>query len=269
MTGVGYPLLKRSHGRRGEPCQFRRGGKDNATIGLPQQPAGQGHPHGTLGDAGEGKLVAEGEGVACRIPYVLSLTQHLGSRVLKLPESASLVFNFPFEKTLRKSVAAVVVLADAENPQTCAFRGVTEYIFAALAIGWDLTAGYLFPMVERNGERGSMAITAPRMTAALQAHLRAGGLPDHSTMLSFRVGGPLSKSLAGKVVDEIMKVGGWKTERVTRYYIGSTTGAVATLKGKRKREGGSQRARDQSYATAVDFPLSQACQDDFSACKQR
>ena len=32
-------------------------------------------------------------------------------------------------------------LADAENAQTCAFRGVTEYISAALAIGWDLTAG--------------------------------------------------------------------------------------------------------------------------------
>ena len=45
-----------------------------------------------------------------------------------------------------------------------------------LAIGWDLTADYLFPMVELNGERGITTITAPRMTAALQAHLRAGGM---------------------------------------------------------------------------------------------
>ena len=37
-------------------------------------------------------------------------------------------------------------------------------------------------MVELNGERGMMAITAPRMTAALQAHLRAGGMPNHFTM---------------------------------------------------------------------------------------
>ena len=58
-----------------------------------------------------------------------------------------------------------MVLADAENPQVCAFRGVTEYIAAALAIGWDLTAGYFFPMVELNSERGTMAITARRMTA--------------------------------------------------------------------------------------------------------
>ena len=66
-------------------------------------------------------------------------------------------------------------------------------------------------MVERNGERGTMAITAPRMTAALQAHLRARRMTDHFTMHSFRVGGSLSKSLAGTAVDEIMKIGSWKT----------------------------------------------------------
>ena len=84
-----------------------------------------------------------------------------------------------------------------------------------------------------------MAITAPRMTAALQAHLGAGGVTDRFTMHSFTVGGSLSKSLAGTAVDEIMKIGGWKTERVARYYIGATTSAVATSKGK--RDGGSRR----------------------------
>ena len=58
------------------------------------------------------------------------------------------MFNFYFGKTVRKSAEAVVVLANTQNPQVCAFRGVTQYIAAALAIGWDLTAGYLFPMVE-------------------------------------------------------------------------------------------------------------------------
>ena len=83
------------------------------------------------------------------------------------------------------------------------------------------------------------------MTAALQAHLRAGGLPDHSTIHSFRVGGSLSKSLAGKTVDEIMEIGGWKIERVTRCYIGPTTSAGANSEGEGKRVGGSQRARGQ------------------------
>ena len=132
--------------------------------------------------------------------FDLSFT--LASRVLRLPVSAGLAFKVHFGETLRKSVEVEVVLADAENLQTCAFRGVTGYIFAALAIGWDLSAGCEFPVVECNGERGSVAITAPRMTAALQAHLRAVGLPDYFTIHSFKVGGSLSKSLADTVVDE-------------------------------------------------------------------
>ena len=145
------------------------------------------------------------------------------------------MFNFHFGKTLRKSVEAVVVLPEADNLKTWAFRGVTEYISAALASSWDLTTGYLFPMVELNCERGTMAITAPHMTAALQAHLREGRMTDHFTMHSLRVGGSLCKSLAGTAVDEIMKIGGWKTKRVARYYIGATTSAVATSTGKRDR----------------------------------
>ena len=49
--------------------------------------------------------------------FDLSFT--LASRVLRLPESVGLVFNFLRGKILRKSVEAVVVSADAENPQTC------------------------------------------------------------------------------------------------------------------------------------------------------
>ena len=106
--------------------------------------------------------------------FDLSLT--LGSRVLGLPESAGVIFNF-LGKTLRKSVDSAVVLADEECPQICAVRGVTDHISAALAIGWDLMAGYLFPMVDEDGGRGTVPLTAPCMTAALQAHLRAAGIP--------------------------------------------------------------------------------------------
>ena len=99
----------------------------------------------------------------------------LASRVLRLPESAGLAFNFLFGKTLRRSVEAVVVLADAYNAQTCAFRGVTEYISAVLALRWDLTAGHLFPVVECDGERGSVAVTCtPRDGRFARISLRRG-----------------------------------------------------------------------------------------------
>ena len=74
------------------------------------------------------------------------------------------------------------------------------------------------------------------------------GLSDHFTMHSFRVEGSVSKSLAGTAVDEIMKIGGWKTERTAKYYIGSTTSTRAPA---------SKRTRDHHYAHANELPLSQ------------
>ena len=85
---------------------------------------------------------------------------------------------------------------------------------AAQRIGWDLTAGHIFPVVTTEGGRGSRPLSAARMAAFLQVHLREAGLPDHFTMHSFRVGGSLARSLAGTAVDEIMKIGGWKTEAI-------------------------------------------------------
>ena len=95
------------------------------------------------------------------------------------------------------------------------------------------------------------------MTTALQAHLRAAGLPTHFTMHSFRVGGFLSKSLAGTAVDEIMKIAGWKTESVAKYYVGATSSGKVP---------GSKRTRGQSYASASELPLTPEFQTHFSAC---
>ena len=71
----------------------------------------------------------------------------LGSQIMKLPNSRGLIFNLQFGKTLRASSEAVVVLADRDCSAVCAFRAVTAYISAAQRMGWDLTAGHLFPVV--------------------------------------------------------------------------------------------------------------------------
>ena len=82
----------------------------------------------------------------------------------------------------------MLVLADADNPQTCAFRGVTEYISAACAIGWDVTAGNLFPVVECNGEGRSVAITAtPQDGRLVGTSTRRGvGRPFHDSPVQSR-----------------------------------------------------------------------------------
>ena len=122
--------------------------------------------------------------------------------------SRGLVFTFQFGRTLRASSEAIVVLADRVCPETCASRTVTAYISAAQRIGWDLTVGHLFPVVMTEGGRGSPPLSAARMTASLQARSREAGLLDHFTIHSFRVGGSLTRSLAGTAVDEIMEIGG-------------------------------------------------------------
>ena len=155
-----------------------------------------------------------------------------------------MIFNFQLGKTLRASSEAVVVLADRDCPAICAFRVVTAYISAAQRIGWDLSTGHLFPVATAEGGRGHLSLSAARMTANLQSYLRMADLPNHFTMHSFRVGGSLSKSLAGTAVDEIMKIGGWKTKSVARYYIGATSSGQVR---------GSKKKRGHSYATLASY----------------
>ena len=149
------------------------------------------------------------------------------------------------------------MLADRDYPVVCAFRTVTAYISAAQLTGWDLTAGHLFPVVTAEGGRKSLPSSAARMTTILQEHLRGAGLPSDLTMHSFRVGGSLSKSLARTTVNEIMKIGGWKTESVAQYYI------EATSSGKVYN---SKRKRGQNYVSARELPLSPEFEKYFAAC---
>ena len=190
--------------------------------------------------------------------FDLSFT--FASQLLRLPNGKEFIFNFLFGKTLRAgSREAVVVLAD-EGAETCAYRAVSEYIEAAKAIGWDLSAGYLFPTVKDDGARGTRKYLARAMTVSLQGHLRAADLPPHFTMHSFRVGGSLSRSMDGTAIEEIMRIGGWKTELMARHYIGPTTsGGSEDPRAKKK-----QRAR--TYVEADQRPLSLDFQRDFAAC---
>lgn len=92
--------------------------------------------------------------------------------------------------SVRENVAAIgrsdSRVGGQECSQTCAFRKVTEYISASQSTAWDLTKDHLFPLVLADGSKGAVPMPAQRMTAALQGHLRMGGLPDHFTMHSFR-----------------------------------------------------------------------------------
>lgn len=59
--------------------------------------------------------------------------------------------------------------------------------------------------------------------------------------------------MAGEAIEQIMQVGGWKTESIARYYV----------------EPSSKRQRAKGYNAANDAPLSQAFESDFAACARR
>ena len=182
--------------------------------------------------------------------YDLSYT--LGSQILRLPESTvgrGLIFNSQYGNTLRASSEVAVVLTDRDCLQICTCRVVTACISPAQRIGWGLTTGYRFPVVTTDGGRGSRLLYAGRRKASPQGHLWEAGLPNHFTRHSFRMGGSPTRSLAGTAVDDIMKIGGSKTESVAKYdrHSGITSsGWVRSGKAK----------RTQSYADASGLPPS-------------
>lgn len=123
------------------------------------------------------------------------------------------------------------------------FRGVASYIAAAKRVGWDLAKGHLFLIVAANGGRRKLPLSAARMMAALHAHLRAAGFLSHFTMHSLRVGDSLMQSIKGTAVDGVMKIAGWKMQRVVEPYNG-----------------------DQGYCESNHVPLSEVLKRKFSAC---
>ena len=117
----------------------------------------------------------------------------------------------------------------------------------------------MFPVVEPNGGRGTVALSAPRMTAAMPMYLCAAGLPDNYTMHSFRVEGLLSKSLAGTAVDDMKKIWGWKTEALARHHIDAPTLHSAAAGGTgEKCDGFPKRKSESAYAADNDLPPSLA-----------
>ena len=94
------------------------------------------------------------------------------------------------------------------------------------------------------------------MTTTPQGHLRAAGLPSRFTIIPFAWKVPSAKTFARTAFDENMKIDGWKTESVAKYYIGATSSG---------KEHGSERKCDRSYAGAGELPLSPEFEKCFAA----
>ena len=59
--------------------------------------------------------------------------------------------------------------------------------------------------------------------------------------------------MGGSAIEEIMQMGGWKTESMAKYYV----------------EPSSKRQRAANYTATNEEPLSPAFETDFAACVRR
>ena len=126
-----------------------------------------------------------------------------------------MIFNFRFRRTLRASSQVVVGLANRNCPAICASRPVTAYISAPWRIGSDLTAGHPFPVVTTERFPGpSTSFSSPYDGRPARPLFSGGRVAEalHDAFLSL---GRLPQHISDRAaVDEIMKIGGWKTESI-------------------------------------------------------
>lgn len=146
------------------------------------------------------------------------ISNTLGSQVLRLPDFTGIIINFRKTAGIGGSGGGTDGPGQPKNLRCPGCEHVYRRSFTS-GLGpqwWSFVPGCA------SGRWAEECALAAQMTSALQSHCRAASLPDHFTMHSFRVGGCLSKPLAGMAVDEIMKLGGWKTQTMAEHYIGPT-----------------------------------------------
>lgn len=112
------------------------------------------------------------------------------------------------------------------------------YVAATKRVGWDSTAGHLSSVVQGDGCWGSLAFSEARMMVSYPSRARERGSvagPLHNAL--FGVGGVLTNFLAGAIVDDMMKIGDYKTESITKCKIRATSTAPwGALSGIERRD---------------------------------
>ena len=133
-----------------------------------------------------------------------------------------------------------------------------EYSSVGLRPRWggtSLAQGYLFLPVNSDGSRATEALKAEQTMTSLQAYLYRAGVPPPDantqyTVHSFRVGGAVSRSFAGKEVADIMPLVGWKSTGVAQRYIEATP----PHHGEKKRESHEEANMDtDELPTLLEF----------------
>ena len=186
------------------------------------------------------------------------LTASLIQRILRLPNKSGLMFNFQYGKTQRDGADHILTVPyDEENVAVCPVRAVTQLIDIGKGVGWDMTGGYLFSEISCGRDdkaiRGSLPISAAKMSAALKKYAQAAGETQELSLHSFRSGGALTRALEGDSLSTIMQRAYWKNPKTAWRYMRLMEVVAPGSEGSGMVAG----ITEDQYRQLNEFPLSE------------
>ena len=150
------------------------------------------------------------------------LFEVLTPSILRFPDNSGFLLNHVWTKTLRSGDSNVFALKRGSNKLVCPVYAIELYFSICRALNIDISTGFLFRSVSKEGLVSSNALKPPAAQARLNVYLKdLEGLlsNDHFTLHGFRSGAAVSMALANVSLDHIMDHVGWKSSKTALHYI--------------------------------------------------
>ena len=151
----------------------------------------------------------------------------LTRKIFRIPNSAGLIVNFQFGKTLRQLPNHVFGLAPGESgdPWFCPVHLMEDYVQFGYSIGVDMSVGFLYTKIDENRERSPDKLTTGYVNARFRFYLEKVGMDNNNqgdlklSIHSLRAGSAITKILQGQSLKKVMYDAYWKNPATAWKYL--------------------------------------------------
>jgi hypothetical protein len=150
------------------------------------------------------------------------LSQVKTAEIMRFPDNSGFLFNHIWTKSLRNGDANVFAFKRGSNSTTCPVTGIEMYVKIAEVIGIQLSRGFLFKAVTKEGNISSNTFSAAAAQMRLKEYcsaLKETWQGQQFTLHSFRGGSAISLALLNVPIHEIMDHVGWKSNKQALHYL--------------------------------------------------
>lgn len=183
--------------------------------------------------------------------------------ILRFPDNSGFLFKQVWTKSLRSGDSNVFALKRGSNSIVCPVHGLDLYFNICRALSVDVSTGYLFRAVSKEGLITTRVLEPPAAQARLNTYVTAikGSLSNERliTLHGFKSGAAISMALVGVSLDQIKDHVGWKSSKTALHYIKlgqvvNPAGPAAKLANLDSSVGLEYRCMDQLKGFARAFP---------------